>query len=513
MSGGAFSREGSGGRKEDGALTASVIIICIVAASAGLIFGYDVGISGGVTTMEPFLKKFFPSVLKKMGDAKQNQYCIFNSQILTLFTSSLYIAGLISSLIAGRVTTATGRKGILIIGGLVFLAGTALNAAAINVEMLILGRLLLGFGIGFTNQAAPVYLSEMAPPKWRGALSSGFQLFLGGGVVFATFINVKAAGMGENGWRVALGCAAFPAIIMTVGAFFIPDTPSSLIQRGLVHEARASLNQVRGVDSDTEAELNDLISYNEASKAATQQPYKTIFQRRYRPHLVLTAIIPSFQQLTGINIVAFYAPVLFRSIGFGAGGALIGALILGLVNLGSTVVSAIVVDRFGRRVLFLEGGIQMFLCQLALAWILAAELGTAGTATFSKSSAILVLILMCSISAAFGWSWGPLTWIVPSEILPMEVRPAGQGICIASNFIFTFILAQIFLAILCQMKYGVFLFYAAWVLLMTIFVALFIPETKGLRLQSMDSIWQNHWFWYRYVEDPSINNLSYASIN
>ena len=365
MSGGAFSREGSGGRNEDGALTASVIIICIVAASAGLIFGYDVGISGGVTTMEPFLKKFFPSVLKKMGDAKQNQYCIFNSQILTLFTSSLYIAGLISSLIAGRVTTATGRKGILIIGGLVFLAGTALNAAAINVEMLILGRLLLGFGIGFTNQAAPVYLSEMAPPKWRGALSSGFQLFLGGGVVFATFINVKAAEMGENGWRVALGCAAFPAIIMTVGAFFIPDTPSSLIQRGLVHEARASLNQVRGVDSDTEAELNDLISYNEASKAATQQPYKTIFQRRYRPHLVLTAIIPSFQQLTGINIVAFYAPVLFRSIGFGAGGALIGALILGLVNLGSTAVSAIVVDRFGRRVLFLEGGIQMFLCQVS----------------------------------------------------------------------------------------------------------------------------------------------------
>jgi hypothetical protein len=97
----------------------------------------------------------------------------------------------------------------------------------------------------------------------------------------------------------------------------------------------------------------------------------------------------------------------------------------------------------------------------------------------SKGSAIGVLVLMCSISAAFGWSWGPLTWLVPTEILPMEVRPVGQGISIACNFVLTFILAQVFLAILCRMKYGVFLFYAGWVLIMSIFVALFVPETKG----------------------------------
>lgn len=111
--------------------------------------------------MEPFLKKFFPSVLQKMGDAKQNQYCIFDSQILTAFTSSLYVSGLLSSLVAGRITTATGRKGVLIIGGVVFLVGTALNAAAVNVEMLILGRLLLGVGIGFTNQVCKLISSTL----------------------------------------------------------------------------------------------------------------------------------------------------------------------------------------------------------------------------------------------------------------------------------------------------------------------------------------------------------------
>lgn len=102
--------------------------------------------------MEPFLEKFFPSVLLKMHDAQQSQYCIFDSHILTAFTSSLYITGLVASLIAGRITTATGRKGILIIGGAVFLLGTVLNAMAIDVKMLISGRLFLGVGIGFTNQ-------------------------------------------------------------------------------------------------------------------------------------------------------------------------------------------------------------------------------------------------------------------------------------------------------------------------------------------------------------------------
>jgi len=506
MAGGTFATQGSDPRHAaDGTITGSVVIICIVAASAGLIFGYDVGISGGVTSMEPFLEKFFPSIPKKMAEAKPNQYCIFDSQALTAFTSSLYIAGLVSSLIAGRVTTTTGRRGILIIGGIIFLIGTILGVVAVNLAMLILGRLLLGFGVGFTNQAAPIYVAEMAPPKWRGAFTTAFQSFLSGGALVATIVNWFGSKMGENGWRFSLGCAGIPAIIMTVGAFFIPDTPSSLIQRGLLQKARQSLNQVRGVDSDTEAELNELINHHEAAKAATKQPYKTIFQRKYRPHLVMTALIPSFQQLTGINIVAFYAPVLFRSVGLSLSGSLIGAIILNFINFSSTFVSAYSVDRFGRRLLFLEAGVQIILCQLVLAYVFSAELGTAGTSSFSKGSAVVVLVLLCIISAGFGWSWGPLTWIVPSEILPLEVRPAGQGICIASNFLLTFILSQAFLSILCKMKFGVFLFYAGWVLIMTVFVGFFLPETKGIPLQKMDKIWQDHWFWYRFVEDPSSN--------
>ncbi|PNX72030.1 sugar transport protein 5-like, partial [Trifolium pratense] len=136
----------------DGKLTLSIIITCIVAASGGLLYGYDLGVSGGVTTMVPFLEKFFPDILRKAANTQVNMYCVYDSQVLTLFTSSLYLAGLVSSLAASKVTAAYGRRNVIIIGGILFLAGGAINGGAENIPMLILGRVLLGFGVGFTNQ-------------------------------------------------------------------------------------------------------------------------------------------------------------------------------------------------------------------------------------------------------------------------------------------------------------------------------------------------------------------------
>ncbi|KAL1170856.1 hypothetical protein V6Z11_A05G241000 [Gossypium hirsutum] len=451
----------------NGKITASVVITCIVAASSGLIFGYDIGISGGVTTMQPFLQKFFPSVLRKAAEAKTNIYCVYDSQVLTSFTSSLYIAGLAASLVASRLTAAIGRRNTMVLGGLTFLAGAAINGGAANVAMLIFGRILLGFGVGFTNQATPVYLSEVAPPRWRGAFNTGFQFFIGIGVVAANCINY--------------------------------DTPSSLIERGKVEQARHSLRKVRGKDCDVEAELAELKKASDVANEAKREPFVTIFQRQYRPHLVMSIAIPFFQQLTGINIIAFYAPVLFQSVGFGNDSALIAAIILGLVNLASILVSTGVVDRFGRRFLFLEGGIQMFVCQVGVAVLLAVTTGVSGTKEISKGYAILVLVLMCIYAAGFGWSWGPLSWLIPSEIFPIKIRSTGQSISVAVNFATTFVLSQTFLTMLCHFKYGTFLFYAAWIASMTIFVALFLPETKGIPLDSMNSVWEKHWYWRRFV--------------
>ncbi|WVZ85906.1 hypothetical protein U9M48_032764 [Paspalum notatum var. saurae] len=147
-----------------GGLTLSVFMTCLVAASGGLIFGYDIGISGGVSEMEPFLKRFFPHILKRMAEAKGNDYCVYDSQALAAFTSSLYVAAAAASLVASRVTRALGRQAIMLLGGALFFSGAALTGAAVNLSMLIVGRMLLGFGVGFTNQVLhQLFLAASAP--------------------------------------------------------------------------------------------------------------------------------------------------------------------------------------------------------------------------------------------------------------------------------------------------------------------------------------------------------------
>ncbi|XP_061338482.1 sugar transport protein 5-like [Gastrolobium bilobum] len=490
----------------NGKITLSVVITCIVAASGGLIFGYDIGISGGVTTMEPFLKKFFPAILKKAAGAETNMYCVYDSQVLTLFTSSLYLAGLVSSLLASQVTKSLGRRNTMIFGGCIFFVGGAINGAAANIAMLILGRILLGLGVGFTNQATPVYLSEIAPPKWRGAFNTGFQFFIGVGVVVANCINYGTA-RHTWGWRLSLGLATVPATVMTVGAFLIPDTPSSLVERGKIDQARHALRKVRGPTIDVEPELEQVITLSQVSKVMEQESFMTIFEKQYRPQLVMAFAIPLSQQLTGINIVAFYAPNLFQSVGFGNDSALLSAIILGLVNLASILVSAAFVDRFGRRFLFILGGIQMLICQIAVSVVLAMVTGVHGTEHTSKGSAIMVLVLLCFYAAGFGWSWGPLCWLIPSEIFPLKIRSPGQSIAVAVQFLMVFVLSQTFLTMLCHFKFGAFLFYAGWIAVSTIFIILFLPETKGIPLDSMYAIWGKHWYWRRFLVKGQVNQV------
>ncbi|KAL6189249.1 hypothetical protein ACLB2K_040638 [Fragaria x ananassa] len=172
MAGGGIAVQG-GGRSHEGGVTIFVVIACVAAATGGLLFGYDIGISGGVTSMESFLSKFFPSVYHKMKNeaADQNQYCKFDSQLLTLFTSSLYIAALVASFLASSITRRFGRKVSMLVAGVVFFIGSILKGIATNIVILIIGRLLLGVGVGFANQSDPVYLAEMAPTKMRGALN------------------------------------------------------------------------------------------------------------------------------------------------------------------------------------------------------------------------------------------------------------------------------------------------------------------------------------------------------
>uniref|UniRef100_A0A453C3Q5 Major facilitator superfamily (MFS) profile domain-containing protein n=1 Tax=Aegilops tauschii subsp. strangulata TaxID=200361 RepID=A0A453C3Q5_AEGTS len=363
MAGGAFVANDGPAPDYGGRLTLSVLMTCFVAASGGLIFGYDIGISGGVSQMEPFLRRFFPHVLEKMAVAKHNDYCLYDSQALTAFTSSLYIAGLLASLVASRVTKAIGRQRVMLVGGALFFAGGAITGAAMNIAMLIIGRMLLGFGVGFTNQATPVFLSEMAPTQWRGSLTAGFQIFLALGVLIANLTNYATARI-SWGWRLSLGLAGAPAVIIFLGALFLTDTPSSLVMRGKADEARAALVRVRGAGADVDAEFQDILRAVAVARESEEGAFHRMATRReYRPHLVLAVAVPMFFQLTGVIVLSFFAPLVFRTAGFGSNAALMGAVILGGVNLGALMLSTLVIDRYGRRVMFMVGGIQMIIAQ------------------------------------------------------------------------------------------------------------------------------------------------------
>ncbi|KAK4352479.1 hypothetical protein RND71_028000 [Anisodus tanguticus] len=501
MAGGIFTAPEGG--DYPGELTFYVKITCVMAAMGGLIFGYDIGISGGVTSMAPFLQRFFMSVYRKEAlNTSTNQYCKFDSQLLTLFTSSLYVAALFASVVASHVSKKHGRKLTMFLGGLFFLIGAVLNAAAVHITMLILGRILLGVGVGFANQSVPIYLSEIAPYKYRGRFNVLFQLAITVGILLANFVNFFTNKIsGGWGWRVSLGGAAVPALVILFSSVFLSDSPSSLIDRGKAEEAEQLLKKIRGVDN-VKAEFDDLVEASKASKKV-ENPWKNLLRvRKYRPQLILSTLIPSFQQLTGINVVMFYAPVLFQTIGFKSNASLMSAVITGAVNVCATFISVYGTDTKGRRPLLLWGGILMCVFQAAVALLIGLKFGTTGVTTaLPQWYAALVVLCICAFTAAFAFSWGPLGWLVPSEISPLEVRSAAQCVTVSMNMFFTFGVAQIFLKMLCWMKFGLFIFFAAFVFIMTLFVYFFVPETKNIPIEEMSRVWREHWYWNNYVED------------
>ncbi|KAL0856220.1 hypothetical protein Bca101_061373 [Brassica carinata] len=478
MAGGGFATAPANGVEFEAKITPIVIISCIMAATGGLMFGYDVGVSGGVTSMPDFLKKFFPVVHRKVeaGADKDSNYCKYDNQGLQLFTSSLYLAGLTATFFASYTTRTLGRRPTMLIAGVFFIIGVILNAAAHNPAMLIAGRILLGCGVGFANQAVPLFLSEIAPTKIRGGLNILFQLNVTIGILFANLVNYGTAKIkGGWGWRLSLGLAGVPALLLTVGALLVTETPNSLVERGRLDEGKAVLRKIRGTDN-VEPEFADLL---EASRLAKE----------------------IFQQCTGINAIMFYAPVLFSTLGFGNDAALYSAVVTGAVNVLSTLVSIYSVDKVGRRILLLEAGVQMFFSQVVIAIILGIKV-TDHSQNLSKGFAILVVVMICTYVAAFAWSWGPLGWLIPSETFPLETRSAGQSVTVCVNLLFTFIIAQAFLSMLCHFKFGIFIFFSSWVLVMSVFVMFLLPETKNIPIEEMtERVWKKHWFWARFMDD------------
>ncbi|KAK4407676.1 Sugar transport protein 8 [Sesamum angolense] len=352
----------STGRNFPAKLTKQVVLCSLIAAFGGLMFGYDIGISGGVTSMDDFLLEFFPSVYEKKHRAKENNYCKYDNQLLQLFTSSLYLAAVVCSWAAAFCCKKFGRKRTMQMAAAFFLVGVVLNAASVNLYMLIAGRICLGAGIGFGNQAVPLFISEIASAQYRGGLNVCFQMLITIGILIANVVNYFTSNIHPYGWRISLGGAGFPAIFLGLGSLLIVETPTSLIERGKTEEGIKALKTTRGVE-DVQKEYEEIVKATETAKKI-KHPFRNLIMKQSSwPQLFCGTILQVFQQFTGINVIMFYAPVLFQTMGLGADASLLSAVVTGSINSVSTLVAVFGVDKFGRRKLLIQAAVQMLISQ------------------------------------------------------------------------------------------------------------------------------------------------------
>lgn len=476
------------------------LIMCsLLASCGGILFGYDVGIAGGVVSMQSFKQRFFQNILdkeaaveaSKAAGASGDKYCVYADDYLQLIVSSLFITAMVTAQLASYLNPRIGRKYVMLISGIAYIIGTFVLAGASSVFMLVLGRIFWGLSVGMASATVPLYISEMAPPNLRGTFNILFQVAITLGILAANLINFGFE-KHPNGWRYSWGLGGIPAAMMTVGALILPNTPSSLLELGKLSEAHDVLRRVRGFSPFVDQEYNQLVdeckhaaSINSSSGASWQN----LLTRPLRCGLLVVTVIPFLQQLTGINIVMFYAPQLY--IAAGVKDPLVQTLLGSAVMVCGTFVSLYLVDRVGRRALFIEGGLQMIIALILMAIMWGADIAV--------SYGGLAVFFTCVFTSGFSWSWGPVAWLVPTEVLPVELRSTGMAICTTVNYLFTAVIGQAALSMLCSMRFGVFLFFAFWIVIAVVYTWLFLPETKGVPLEKiMDSI-HEHWFWGSYT--------------
>jgi MFS transporter, SP family, arabinose:H+ symporter len=425
----------------------------LTSALAGFLFGFDtVVISGAEKTIQA-LWGLSPGM---HGIA---------------MASALY-GTVVGSLIGGWPADKFGRKATLLWIGILYLVGAVGSALATNVGMFIAARVIGGLGIGISTVVAPMYISEIAPPKHRGRLAGMFQFNIVFGILVAFVSNALLAGIGTNAWRWMLGVAAFPSVLYAVFCFFLPESPRWLLSRKGDREAGLKVLQLIQPDapkSEIEAEADEIISLS-----ADQVESGHFWTKRLRKPILLAILIAFFNQLSGVNIILYYAPRIFGLAGLGTKAALLQSVGIGVTNFIFTFVGLWLIDRLGRRTLLYIGSFGYI-----------ASLGLAAWAFSSKHYSIVPACIFAFI-AAHAVGQGAVIWVFISEIFPNRHRAEGQTLGSSTHWIFAALLTQI--APLVFEVFGpgyIFSFFAGMMVLQLIWVKTMVPETKGVPLEQI----------------------------
>jgi len=458
-----------------------VIVIASIAATGGLLFGFDTGVISGAI---PFLQDYF---------------VLTDSQVESITALGL-IGAVVGALFTGRITDYLGRKKVILASAFVFATGAIWTGLAPTVSQLMISRFYLGLAIGVSSFAVPLYISEISPTKIRGTLVSMFQLLITVGIL-AAYLSDNAFADNNNleCWRPMLWVGVIPAAVLFIGMFFLPETPRWLMSKGREEEAKKVLDKIEDpefVGASMAAMKSDM------AIDADQAGWREIFKPWLRNALIIAIGIMFFQQFVGINTVIYYSPKIFLAAGFeGAEAAIAASVIVGVVNVLFTIISLFIIDKLGRRKLFFIGvtGIFFALICMGLGFMLP------GAGKWFLVISMLVYI------AFFAISLGPLGWVLITEVFPTRVRGLGSSIGSLSNWGFNTLVVWTFfkmasaignakdvvvpegkdLSEVCPSCVGgVFWIFAAVALIGLVWGYFYVPETKGVSLEKIEEHWR-----------------------
>jgi len=425
----------------------------LTSALAGFLFGFDtVVISGAEKTIQT------------LWGLSDNLHGI-------AMASALY-GTVVGSLIGGWPADRFGRKATLLWIGVLYLLGAAGSALAPNVWVFIAARIIGGLGIGISTVVAPMYISEIAPPQHRGRLAGMFQFNIVFGILVAFVSNALLAGIGPNAWRWMLGVAAFPSLLYALLCLGLPESPRWLLSKK--GDREAALDVLAQIEPEmTETEIAR--QADEIVAASTEQVSSGHFwTRRLRKPILLAFLIAFFNQLSGINVILYFAPRIFELAGLATKAALLQSIGIGITNFIFTFVGLWMIDRLGRRTLLYIGSFGYI-----------GSLGLAAWAFFSQHYSMVPACIFAFI-AAHAIGQGAVIWVLISEIFPNRHRAEGQTLGSFTHWVFAAMLTTVAPKVFAAFPPGyIFSFFAGMMILQLLWVQTMVPETKGVPLEQI----------------------------
>ncbi len=445
-----------------------VIIIASIAATGGFLFGFDAGVISGAVNF--------------LQDPKG--WGISDSQ-LEWVTTSVLIGAIFGAALCGRIADIWGRKKVILASALIFSIGAIYTGSACDITTLIIGRIFLGIAVGVASFVVPLYISEISPTKIRGALVSLNQLMIAiGGKVSYLSDYIIADDGNPFCWRRMFYVGFFPAVLMLIGMFFLPETPRWLIAKGYEKKGRMILEKVEDLNLVEESIRKIKADISIETESAS---YRELFKPWLRNALIIAVGIMFFQQATGINTIIYYSPKIFKMAGVTSNTlTILPSLITAVFALFFTILSIVLLDKIGRRKIFFFGltGMVISLICIGLSFYMEARLGE------NLKYFTLASILVYNSFYAIGM--GPLGWLIMSEVFPLKVRGVGMSIGSLSNWFFNAIVAFTFLKLVNTFTpAGAFWLYAFIGVLAVIWGYYYIPETKGISLEKIEDHWRS----------------------